>query len=383
MAGTEPRRGFLDAFARAVLWPLSRFFDPRFRGLAQQADLQHDDLVGRIDLNVGAIREVVATDVTMLGRDLNAMRTELVAAASADLDSTREANELIGRSVGDLLAEATFASMTLEGLANSFAEAIREDRLLRRIETATGASVDELGEGAAQLLNYASSHRGFAAQRRVWFNPPLSLSYEAGDVRPSSANERLVEVPYVYRALARTEPEASVLDVGAAESIVAYSLASLGYRVTALDLNPYPLEHPGLRSVEGDILNWDVEESFDAVLCISTLEHIGLGVYGGEPAPQGSSDQDALERIWQLTRPGGMLVLTVPFGPASADETQRSYERAGLKRLLRAWTIEDFTVARQQDDLTWLRAEAQSPADDARSVALITALRPAGSAEQA
>lgn len=350
----------LAAIGRAFLWPISRFFDPRFRGLAEQADSQHVDLVRRLDAHHAGVTESVK-------HELAVMRDELNSLAHAEIDASREANELMGRSLGDLLGETSATHAALEELAAM----LRQGGLLRNL---AGAPVETLDEGGADFLNYASGHQGFAAQKGFWFNPPISLRYEKGGVRPANTNERIVELPYVYRALARMEPGASVLDVGAAESVLAFSLASLGYVVTALDLRPYPLEHPRLSAVEADILEWESDERFDAVVCISTLEHIGLAVYEDDGSEvDESGDRRALGRFWTLTRPGGMLILTVPFGPGSADETQRSYDRAELERLLSGWSVEDLTVVSQEDDLTW-----SVNGDDVttRGVALVTAVRP-------
>ena len=45
--------------------------------------------------------------------------------------------------------------------------------------------------------------------------------------------------------------------MGASESTVALSLASLGYEVTAIDPRPYPFDHPRLRVVVGNVEDWD------------------------------------------------------------------------------------------------------------------------------
>src|SRR5207248_5226784 len=101
-----------------------------------------------------------------------------------------------------------------------------------------------------------------------------------------------------------------ILDVGAAESLVALSLAMLGYEVTALDLRPYSFEHPRLCSVNAAVEEWKHEnESFDAVVCLSTIEHVGLGAYG-EDAKDGRADLDAMKRMRELVKPRGLLVLT-------------------------------------------------------------------------
>ena len=343
------------SIARALSWPIRRLLDPRFKGIAEQADAQHDDLARRLDLIPQTVQQEMAST-----------RKALTTIARADLDASQEANELIGRSLGDLLAEvdALSAQLSRAGWPASPQDGV-------------DATVEALDAGTAHLLNYASGHTGFAAQRGLWFNPPVSLLYEQGQVRSANINERIVELPYVFGALTRAKPDASILDVGAAESTLALSLASLGYEVTALDLRPYPLTHPNLRTIEADILEWDPGINFDVVTCISTLEHVGLGAYG-DNSDRFAADTRAFERIHALTRPGGMLVLTVPFGPASADESQRSYDHSRLDRLLERWTTEDVTVVRRADDLTWVTdAGDGQDAPEARRVALVTATRPA------
>ena len=398
------RTGVAAAIARVVLWPRRRFFDPRFRGLAEQADAQHVDLTTRLD-DLTRRFEVLqnhAADKETLRQELGVMHDALTALAQADVDATREANELMGRSIGDLLAEASSTTAAVESLerglqeANELmgrstgdllAEASRRtaevESLERGLQVATDhpvqlqGSVEDLDAATADFLNYAAGHEGYAAQQGFWFNPPISLRHEKGRVRPADTNERIVELPYVYRALGRTTPGVSVLDVGAAESTLAFSLASLGYEVTALDIRGYPLEHPRLRTVTGDILDWKPEHRFDVVLCVSTLEHIGLEVYDADPAGDGNgADNRALDRIRELTNPGGMLILTVPFGAASADETQRSYDRPTLEALLAEWEIVDLTVVRQHDELTWDADGDEPGAEGTRKVALVTAIRP-------
>lgn len=352
------------SIARAFTWPIRRLLDPRFRGIAEQADSQHLDLVQRFEVLHGQIAETMEHELAQMRNELTALRESLVDVARADTEATREANELLGRSLGDLLAEATATTIALEEISNAMG--------LRNLRD---GSVEDLDARTAAFLNFASSHRGFAAQQGLWFNPPISLVYEVGGVRASDTNERIVELPYVFRGLAGTQPGAAILDVGAAESTLAFSLASIGFEVTALDLNPYPLSHPRLESVQGDILDWESDKTFDAVVCLSTLEHVGLAVYGAEAgAGVSSADARALERMRALTKPNGVLVLTVPFGASSGDATQRSYERDDLERLLDGWELDDLTIVRRQDELTWVPDEGARDADE-RRVALVTARR--------
>jgi SAM-dependent methyltransferase len=312
-------KGIVKRIARFVLWPVRRFFDPRFAGLA--------------------------------------------ASVEANTRATLDSAELLGRSLRDVqgLVEATRAEA--EKASGAYFA-----RLL-------SGKPSDLDDKTAALLQHESGSEGLAAQSGLWFNPPVSLEYRPGEVALGTANERAAEVPYVFRGVAGLDPGARILDVGATESIVAFSLASLGYEVTALDPRPYGLEHPRLQAVVGTIENWDHDGQFDAVVCLSTIEHIGLGAYGVEAAGEGA-DRAAMRKMFELTRPGGRLLLTTRFGQAGVGELERTYDRAGLEALLEGWELQDLTFVRRTGKSTW---EVSEPQDEPGSelVALVTAVRPA------
>src|SRR2546423_5725668 len=273
---------------RLLLWPLMRFFDPRFEGINHA-------------LHANTVASIEAT--TLLGRSI------------ADLQAQVDANA------------AEFRRL-LEETHREAAKASRSyfEHLLR-------GSTADIDADVASVLDRETGAKGFAAQRGLWFNPPVWVGYDPGDVVVRAVNERIAEVPHVFRVLLRLEPGARILDVGAAESTVALSLASLGYDVTALDVRPYPFSHPRLRSIVAAVQEWETNERFDAVVCLSTIEHIGLGAYGQEGSGE-RSDLVAMERMHALTKPGGLLVLTTRFGEAGSDDFQRTYDREGLDELL-------------------------------------------------
>jgi len=280
---------------------------------------------------------------------------ELRNLAVAEMDAAAESSTLVAEALADVAAQLE-AVRTQAGLpSGSYFEQIIE------------RGVEGLDAPVAAFLNSVGSHEGFAAERGLWFNWPLTLAYANGEVRIANVNERIVELPYAFRALSGLEPGARILDVGAAESTVAYSLASLGYFVTALDPRRYPLEHPNLTIAVGAIENLSREEPFDAVTCISTLEHIGSGEYGQEE--KAGADVAALEHLASLLRDGGLLVLTTPYGEATDGQGARVYDRARLDELLTGWSVEDLTVVRRRDATTW------SPGDNpgGEAVALVTA----------
>src|SRR5437763_9260591 len=269
----ERQVGIGRRLARAILWPISRFFDPRFQGIATQVAVSHDDHVQRFGQLGQRLGDTAEQTHERLGR-LHESVDELDRLARTDLELATDATTLMGEAIADV---NRVGNETLE-----IVRTMRQGAIAAYLERLVGGTVDELDAGVAHLLNYAESHHGFAAQRNLWFNPPVSLSYEDGDVAVSQVNERAVEVAYVLRALAAVPSGASVLDVGATESLLSLSLASLGYNVTALDPRPYPLSHPQLEVVVAEVQRWEPNRTFDAGVCLSTIEHIGLGAYGEE-----------------------------------------------------------------------------------------------------
>lgn len=344
-------RDAVKRVGRVLLWPVRRFFDPRFHGV------------------LAAIDQVVVS---------NAETTAVLGRSVAEVQATTE--ELLHAVDRIEAASATTADL-VRGSTDELRPVLTRTHDLA--ERASGAYFERLAEGSpadldsevARLLNYAESHRGFAAQRQLWFNPPLSLAYEPREVKLVEVNERMAEVPYAYRALARIEPGRRVLDVGATESTVAFSLACLGYDVTAIDIRPYPLAHPRLRTVVGAIEDWGDDGPFDAVLCLSTVEHIGLPAYGADRKE--GADLAAMRRLHELTVPGGLLVLTTRFGKPGEDEFQRTYDRPALESLLSGWAVEELVVVRRDDATTWSLAAdgGEGGAEDGEAVALVSATR--------
>jgi SAM-dependent methyltransferase len=314
----------LRSVARTILWPLRRFFDPRFAGV-------HD-----------AVQDVKRVVIT-------------------DMDAANEAGVLTGRTLDSVLAHV--------------------EKIHRRLlfDPAASHSLAELDEMLAPILNYASSHDGFAAQSNLWFNPPILVAYEPRKVAVRWVNERIAEVPYIFRALSRVPADAQVLDVGATESTVCLSLATLGYDVTAVDPRPNPLSHERLQTVVAEIEEWEPEARFDAVVCLSTIEHLGTGEYGVQTAEQ-RADLKAMRRMHELSKPGGVLVLTTAVGPAPIDEPHRVYDQQGFDELLAGWNVEDVTLVQRRDETSWVTIDERIAdlALDQETVAMVTATKSAG-----
>jgi 2-polyprenyl-3-methyl-5-hydroxy-6-metoxy-1,4-benzoquinol methylase len=334
----------LRAIARILLWPIRRFFDPRFQGVVDRVDAARNEADERHRVSM-LLQEGV---------------DQLHGLIRTDMEATSEAFTVLGRSVRDI---ETMVEDAWRG-SRSYVEQIAE------------GSIEQVDQQIARLLNHANSHEGFAAQQSVWFNPPVLVQYAPRKAFIRHVNERIAELPFVFRALAPVSPGAEILDVGASESTVCLSLATMGYRVTAIDPRPNPLSHPNLRIVVAKIEEWEETGTFPAIVCLSTIEHIGVGAYeqqGGDTR----ADLGAIRRLHELTEPGGLLILTTSFGRSRVDEFSRTYDRRGLDELLEGWEVGELGFLARIDETTWTLLNSSEPPEESERevVAMISATR--------
>jgi SAM-dependent methyltransferase len=152
--------------------------------------------------------------------------------------------------------------------------------------------------------------------------------------RRNTLNERLAEYPYVFSQLAKYPKIKSVLDIGSAFSLLPIQLATLGYQVTGLDIiDSGDTYHPHFTQIVSDLFDNKIpDNSFDAVVSISTIEHMGFGVFGDKIIPD--ADVHAFEIVHRLLKPGGIAVITVPVVDATSPwhkkTTYFSKERIAL-----------------------------------------------------
>lgn len=193
----------------------------------------------------------------------------------------------------------------------------------------------------------------------LWFNEPIIVGYRKdNEAYWAGTNERVFEKAFVLQSLARLYKSSKVelLDVGAAESLLSYQLASLNYSVTAIDIRPIALFHPNLKFVKTDICKPSLAvESFDCVIALSTLEHIGLGWYGDESGE--TLDIEAVKQIHSLLKPEGSFILTVPYGKKACTPVHRIYDKTSLENLIEDFDISEIHYGIRKDDFTWVTVE--------------------------
>lgn len=150
---------------------------------------------------------------------------------------------------------------------------------------------------------------------------------------PAGTDERVVEIPWV---LSRLRTEGRVLEVGYAFAETPYLAALLrsGIEVVGVDLATRDVD--GMETVAADVRALPFEDgSFDQVLLVSTLEHVGAdnAVYGLEGEPDPSARLDALRELRRVLGRDGSLLVTVPLGEARDYGWFRQEDQRGWTRL--------------------------------------------------
>ncbi|MEH2149284.1 class I SAM-dependent methyltransferase [Nostoc sp.] len=230
-------------------------------------------------------------------------------------------------------------------------------------------AIDQLS-AELQVNNNVASQFASAEEAKIksglWFNDPIWVGHrDNGEAYWVETTERILEKTFVIHSLAclYQSRDIEILDVGAAESLLSYELASFNYSVTAIDIRPIALFHPNLKFVKTDICNPVLPPaSFDCVIALSTLEHIGLGWYGDETGE--SYDIKAVQQISLLLKPEGSFILTVPYGKKALTPVHRIYNQESLQKLIPDFKIVQISYGVRKDDFTWTITENELEASE-------------------
>jgi SAM-dependent methyltransferase len=155
-------------------------------------------------------------------------------------------------------------------------------------------------------------------------------------------DERAVEFPWVMSRM----PRGRVLDAGSAlnHAHVLDALLPALDELTICTLAPEERSFPerGVSYVYADLRALPFRDGwFDDVVSVSTLEHVGMDVqrWGADTAvahdPR-TELQAAVSELRRVARPGGRLLLTVPFGVPQDMGWMRQFDRAEIDALVSA-----------------------------------------------
>jgi len=249
--------------------------------------------------------------------------------------------------------------------------------------------------------DYAERHE--ALLKAVFVEPALLEPFERGRQLPPGfgvgLDERVVEYPWLLAA----RPVGRALDAGSVlnhEHILDRFLPELE-SLTILTLEPEPLAFTDrkISYVYDDLRNLPFRDAwFDTIVSLSTLEHLGMdnALYGSYLSRADDADADlalAVAEMQRVLKPGGALLLSVPFGAFEDHGWFRQFGEEQLDRLLAllepaemviefffygadGWRRSDRRVAA---GASYRRAEAQLAEDNAaaaRAVACVSARFP-------
>ena len=174
-------------------------------------------------------------------------------------------------------------------------------------------------------------------------------------------SERLVEYEFVARNLVSSKKQAAILDIGSGSSLLAKAIGELGkgkWQVFRIDIAESNCD----ARMDARMTGFR-KEVFSQVICISTIEHIGIGINSGDDDEHG--DLKTVKEILRILKKGGSAIISVPYGKIK-KLNYRVYDRYALSRLV-AVDNEEFSVAAKKefycyDAGKWKRC-SQSTAD--------------------
>jgi len=163
--------------------------------------------------------------------------------------------------------------------------------------------------------------------RRVIGDLDILTVFEKGGELPEGyafrLDARMVEIPWVLSRVANKDGR--LLDAGSALNyeFVLNSPALANKKVTILTLAPEGDAYwrLGVSYMFGDLRKLDFRDDlFDAIACISTIEHVGMdnSMYAGESdiARRGDPTEflSAVDELRRVLKPGGAFFVSFPFG---------------------------------------------------------------------
>lgn len=144
------------------------------------------------------------------------------------------------------------------------------------------------------------------ARLRFFFQPFYFgghwIKYLAHRYNATWRNERAFEVPLVWGLLAafkEKNSDAQVLEIG--------NVLSHYYPINHIVVDKY---EKSVGVINEDILEFKSDKKFDAIIAISTIEHIGWHEDVVDPL----KTLRVVKKLKGMLNPGGMLLVTIPHG---------------------------------------------------------------------
>lgn len=189
-------------------------------------------------------------------------------------------------------------------------------------------------------------------------NPTLLALFKDARALPSGygfrLDARVIEIPW---ALAHLEGQCgTLLDAGSSLNfqpvLEAPSLSQMHLTILTLAPEKSCFWRMGISYVFGDLRQTVFhDEIFDNIVCISTIEHVGMDntSYAGDvqPAYRSSTSEflAAIREFKRLLKPGGTLYITFPFGRYEDHGWFQQFDAALMDKLIDGFSPVSCTEA--------------------------------------
>jgi alginate O-acetyltransferase complex protein AlgJ len=219
---------------------------------------------------------------------------------------------------------------------------------------------------------YAAAHEALVGA--AIDDPGLRAAIDSGAPLPdgyaAGFDERVVEYPWMFaQGLG-----GRVLDAGSTfnhQHIVERALPLVDeLTITTLAPEGHAFVERAVSYVFADLRALPFRDGwFDTVVSLSTLEHVGMdnAFYGVGDAPAPDADAavgHAARELRRITRPGGRILLSVPYGRREDHGWFRQFDADDLSRLIAAFEASSHTVSLfAHAPSGWQRCSAQAAAD--------------------
>ena len=150
-------------------------------------------------------------------------------------------------------------------------------------------------------------------------------------------SQRAIEYPWLLKNLKVISRESLVLDVGCSESLLSHELIARQFRVVGIDIRDYLFKDKRVVFLRRNVLDTKLpNDLFDAIMVISTIEHIGLEAYG-QSVKDTHGDIKALKELKRMLKPQGIIISTTPYvgnSELKINSFERQYNSQRLKELI-------------------------------------------------
>lgn len=139
------------------------------------------------------------------------------------------------------------------------------------------------------------------------------------------------------------------IDVGS--DIKYVGLLTTHLPVTFVDIRPFHADLRKLFCTSGDLLHLPFKtNSIKSLSCLHVIEHVGLGRYGDEINPNGSTQ--AIAELIRVLDEGGNLFLSIPIGkPRVCFNAHRIFNPATILDYFNGLVLNEFSVVSDQHEL--------------------------------